>query len=89
MSNAKHTPGPWQAEVNTALSRLWIITRKDTGLKIATSDANARLIALAPELAGELAAITEQIDVWLDHGDAAADPPDTTEARALLERLEP
>ena len=60
---AKHTPGEWEAKISEMTSRLWLITRKDTGLKIATSDANAALIANAPSTAAEQDEAVEIIKV--------------------------
>ncbi len=39
-------------------------------------------------LCSELSALAEQYETWHDLGDAAAEPPDTGDARALLKQLE-
>lgn len=63
MSEAKHTPGPWKTQTHISLDRLEI--RDADGRRIAecamdfpmsakTHDANAHLIAAAPEMLDEL-----------------------------------
>lgn len=65
MSEQKHTPGPWRTEVDIFRERLEI--RSEDGNRIAvcmhdfpmsmqTHDANANLIAAAPEMLAELEA---------------------------------
>lgn len=50
---SKHTPGPWTLAQIHALA--WVVTQKDNGIErdiatVTTSDANAHLIAAAPEM---------------------------------------
>ena len=46
--------------------------------------ANARLIAAAPRLLAELKALADQFDLWVEHGDAAVEQPDTRDAWAAI-----
>lgn len=64
---SKHTPGPWEINgrtIETVASPAYVIGQAYCGLgaapKRATADANARLMAAAPEL---LAALTEVMKI--------------------------
>jgi hypothetical protein len=70
MKEKKHTPGPWKTQTHISLDRLEI--RDADGRRIAecamdfpmsakTHDANARLIAAAPELLAALESICTEI----------------------------
>ena len=100
-TQTKWTPGPWR--VSTEMRGIG--NRKVDGVETAggqsiancgvDSEANARLIAAAPELAEALAAYLEVIEAIGSGGcisaehmeDKAARLLDTVDARALLARL--
>jgi hypothetical protein len=69
---AKHTPGPWQIEGSK------FITSSSTGGHVATipdvvgSQANARLIAAAPEVVAELRALTDIVESLIADRDERA-----------------
>ena len=72
MSAAKHTPGPWKLITGGPM-----LVTADESAVIATrlggvSEANARLIAAAPELAEALARVAE----FLDANYAVSEMPD-------------
>ena len=58
MNPAKHTPGPWRTEPAPHRSH-WILGSVPVALTVEPSEANARLIAAAPDL---LAALRDMID---------------------------
>ena len=67
-TNRNHTPGPWKTQTHISLDRLEIrdadgrriaVCAMDFPMSAKTHDANARLIAAAPEL---LAALAEAVD---------------------------
>ena len=65
---AEHTPGPWEYW-STRSKRIWVIAQQTTGPVICetrTSEADARLIAAAPEL---LSALQALIDLPVDSED--------------------
>ena len=91
MSNAKHTPGPWSSSMWTddvAGAVGWSIVCGDAGHRVPTNtfetddeeeaEANARLIAAAPELLEALQAY----DAWADKT-----PPHDQELKVLRERI--
>jgi hypothetical protein len=61
--NTKHTPGPWTAEAESELERRTFVCAKDHAIADCMmgyggeDEANARLIAAAPELLDALTAI--------------------------------
>ncbi len=79
----KHTPGPWHIEGQDIVddNRLWLITRTistDDEAIAAVDEANARLIAAAPDL---LAALKQLVT---DYGDCLmSDVPGPTDADGL------
>lgn len=81
-----HTPGPWQVSgIRTRLGGEPVLTVGPDGYGIAlvlygngsteqhrAAHADARLIAAAPELLGELRRVTDHLDAWArDHSDEA------------------
>jgi len=90
----KHTPGPWKYEPGTKTIRAmpqnyWLATM-DSFDGAVNHDANARLIALAPEMAEVLrecvAAMTHPLP---ESQDAAQDRVNAKrKARAILNKLE-
>jgi hypothetical protein len=84
MSN-KTTPGPWVAYDDTDMAQ-WQVHDADGREVVATGiegEANATLIALAPELRRALANLVAN-----EHGAASVQALCFSEARALLARLE-
>ena len=96
MSESKHTPGPWEAVKETNSSRGWLvwpsarecqepypiagITLKG---KLGEEDANARLIAAAPDMAEAL----DNLLTWAEHSGFEIDLQDAQvwfDARAAL-----
>ena len=73
MSNAKHTPGPWILDITPAVAPCCFIIRAKSEtcgalVPVATihnstrTEANARLIAAAPDLLAALEQVIETID---------------------------
>lgn len=75
MSEAKHTPGPWKRNDFLDLKEISLkaitcerlgfcvtFINTDDKLRVGEADANARLIAAAPELLEALQAIMEDMD---------------------------
>lgn len=96
MSEAKHTPGPWKYEVHELSEGFSaIVYGSTTGLRIGTdhlSEADARLIAAAPDL---LAMIKRLVEVNAEFraglpADWEGDPMDDAckEAAALIAKAE-
>lgn len=94
--NTEHTVGPWHTEriVTSAIS-----IRSDNGFIVGEAradyvmppneaDANARLIAAAPELAEALRAIVSLVDREDEGGFVYCDDPEITTARAVLAKIE-
>lgn len=73
-TKAKHTPGPWHTKGTLVLvSPRLIIAEIDRGGKAAeTATANARLIALAPEMAEALSALASSFECCLRSKTSAA-----------------
>ena len=88
MNNTKHTPGMWETgeDVGEAV-RCYVTTESRDICRCETmygdAEANARLIAAAPELLEALKAMVEYVDA----GDAAIDPP-TDAACAAIQKAE-
>lgn len=63
----KHTPGEWNAKDSEVYSLITgnTIARCDIGGKDETTEANAKLIACAPELLKELQRVSEQARTFL------------------------
>lgn len=97
---AKHTPGPWKIlRSRTDVARGVSITMSDgSGARVAvsddgwpnaTQDANARLIASAPEMLAALKNICLTYEAERKHNGRAGDPSDSLEdARAAIARAE-
>ena len=71
MSNAKHTPGPWQFAMG-GVTKDWPEVRNDTGHILARTyepdaEGNARLIAAAPAMLEALRIALENAWVISDH----------------------
>jgi len=68
--NAKHTPGPWETSKDAVPEgHIQITVYEPTGRRVATvfeTEANARLIAAAPDLLKELKDVREWIQSLLD-----------------------
>lgn len=64
--NAQHTPGPWFTEATSTIGHHYIVDSE--GFTIATpspmGQANARLIAAAPELLSALRQLMEYTGGW-------------------------
>lgn len=79
--NAKHTPGPWNYGQESIDPEWWIVTIKG-GLIVANvnarahQEANARLIAAAPDLLR----VAELLVSWLDEDEGAHKLCDTARA---------
>ena len=82
---AKHTPGPW--EWGRDMGSFWIETEKD-GYSVASvnnhnitpqNEANAHLIAAAPEMLASLEAMVESYE-----HEASARNPTLLQARAVI-----
>lgn len=101
MSEQKHTPGPWTVShesgyIGTAGGTICIMyrpaDRSGRGHTATAQEANARLIALAPELWDSLGWIVEfcnEHPEWFGAGDENAENEWLDSARALLSRLNP
>ena len=74
---SKHTPGPWEVDYETeyltAPSRVWInaeclqhVALID-GMPSATKDANARLIAAAPDLLAVAQELAASAEYWSEY----------------------
>jgi hypothetical protein len=95
---SKHTPGPWAAELwnNSSTDDIgWTITRNGSRVPTSTFDgdeaeaeANARLIAAAPDLLEALSAMLEQFNyntiTGIVHDESAA----IAKARAAIAKAE-
>lgn len=74
---AKHTPGPWEADHSDIWSRsgkkFIAATMEDgeafKGVSLAEAEANARLIAAAPELLAALKACRAALDAVIENND--------------------
>lgn len=102
MTNAKHTPAPWIADVSLRVRDKEVFPVYAQGILVAESPAwcveereparaNARLIAAAPDLAAALAGLVALADdPALQDDDAMAHPADVRDAldaaRAALAR---
>lgn len=91
-SGAKHTPGPWGLKAASGARSLWrvadavgrvigTISRPYTGVDRA--DADARLIAAAPELLAALELLTDRMALVPDHEDAILAAARAAIAKAL------
>ena len=80
---SKHTPGPWLAREPNGKGRGWLAGPAWLGANTYSEEceANARLIAAAPELIKELQSILEDIDS--DHGN----DHDYSKTRTLISRV--
>ena len=87
MSEQKYTPGPWVAVPDWTYDRLEIrdkdgrriaICTKDFPMSTATHDANADLIAAAPELLAALEAANRFITNGLEYGYIDLEKEDTS-----------
>lgn len=100
MSASNHTPGPWHIG-STNEDRNFVYGPDDDVVAIAEDpgnflsdaeeekdNANARLIAAAPELLEALTKLVEKLDVGHEDGFAAAAQA-ICEARVLLTRISP
>jgi hypothetical protein len=85
--NGKHTPGPWGASNFGPGKGAWEITAEETGQSIGVigamrtpeevEEANARLIAAAPDLLEALAQARELVKVARFHFPKSIKNPDT------------
>jgi hypothetical protein len=78
MAEIKHTPGPWHAAIGTQVSTVWgpkdytldgavaNIEVGGNGYDYETAQANARLIAAAPELLAVARFAHENMHKWAD-----------------------
>ena len=90
MSHPRHSPGLWTAIANVVCVRGNKIDREicvcNGAIDQATDDANARLIAKAPEM---LTLIQRYTETWADaHGDPLDPGCLVCDARALLREVE-
>ena len=82
MTKAKHTPGPWEVEykVNVKSSKGdFVASCGCNGRDIDVSIANAKLIAVAPEL-------LEALELMTGIADKYCKSPEIEEAKKLLKR---
>lgn len=63
MTNAKHTPGPWSEDSHSVYADSIEIVRLDQAN--ASRNANAQLIASAPDLLETLEAVRNDCESWL------------------------
>ncbi len=84
----KHTPGPWEVELGTA-NRDWHIIKRGTAWNATSAerDANARLIAAAPDLLAALALILADYSAAYG-GDEKDEPKAMKAARAAIAKAE-
>lgn len=67
---AQHTPGPWTAQINQCHHAVLSLDGSDIALVRASdfdSEANARLIAGAPELLAALEPLAREVGKYIDH----------------------
>ena len=92
MSEAKHTPGPWQAcdvgDYSDYDGRCRVILGNDLRIAVVLGDhdesaANARLIAAAPDLLEELEDMVSLVEYLMND---SYDSKETAEARAAIAR---
>ena len=92
MSEAKHTPGPWQAcdvgDYSDYDGRCRVILGNDLRIAVVLGDhdesaANARLIAAAPDLLEELEDMVSLVEYLMND---SYDNKETAEARAAIAR---
>ena len=85
---ANHTPGPWE-NIGSAMSgRIIVDAKNDVVARVAArsqAEANARLIAAAPDLYAALHAIVATIDKF---GEIGEDDEDVGTARAALRKAD-
>ena len=90
MSEAKHTPGPWQAcdvgDYSDYDGRCRVILGNDLRIAVVLGDhdesaANARLIAAAPDLLEELEDMVSLVEYLMND---SYDNKETAEARAAI-----
>jgi hypothetical protein len=61
-NSEKHTPGPWHVTGSRVDAYSYYLASSTTGLHINQREANARLIAAAPELLASLRDVLAQLD---------------------------
>jgi len=92
MTEAKHTPGPWvPVEMMIGSRSFWVAISAEG--RLPETEANARLIAAAPDMAAEAAFLLERLsdleNGWDDDKDAYRDfcghvSPSAARLRAIL-----
>ena len=105
MSETKHTPGPWMVGITTMVhpggntSRLEVFNKENTPMRVGEweggippeHEANAHLIAAAPELLAVVEEFVKDIDA-VGHAKVMEEWPDVADtygrAIAALERVE-
>ena len=94
-TNRNHTPGPWKTQTHISLDRLEIrdadgrriaVCAMDFPMSAKTHDANARLIASAPELLDALKRLCAKFGV--DDDGWPRDGTVLREARAVIAKAE-
>lgn len=79
MSEAKHTPGPWTAwnrgigwEVHHSVDDDGYGISVNDGFRETFSEADARLIAAAPDMLAALERVVEDLHGWAEYGSSAS-----------------